>query len=701
MGARNAIKGLLSAVFWLIFMPFALAGTLERSEIERFFPKPYSVGDKDADIAVWPIFQQNATSDELIAYAYESVDFSPIPGFSGTPVNLLIAVTPQGEFLEAKVLSHHEPIFLDGLGEEPLFEFVKQYAGKSLKQSIKIGPHSNDTSARSDAMAATIDGITKATASVRIINETIIASALQVARAKLGFSAGRDPSKIAQARPDPFEPLSFAQLLARGLVKRLVVSNAQVEAAFKDTVGEGLDRAALASPEAAALDIYVGELDVPIIGRNLLGEAEWKKMMAGLNGAPAFMVLSTGQWTFMPESFVAGATPDRLAISQSNAPVALRDFAWRGSLLSDAPQGDFAILRIAPETAFDPASPAVISFRITREKGQIYPERVAKDFALFYQLPAEFFILPSSEEVKGLMLIWKARALDIGILLGGLSLLTFALFKQKLLVQSPRAFYGFRLCFLAFTLLFIGFWAQAQLSIVWLLGAIKALRWEGSFAFMLYDPPSLILLGFTLISLLIWGRGTFCGWLCPFGALQEFAGEAAKILGLKQYNLPAKYERLSRAPKFLILAGIVLAALFSKHLADSLVEVEPFKTAITLVFIRSLPFVAYALLLLFIGMFHYKFFCRYLCPLGASLAAVSFVRRWNWLPRRAECGTPCQLCKVKCRYGAIQKSGAIVYSECFQCMDCVVIHDDPAQCVPLVLQNKRNPRTIITRKVPA
>jgi polyferredoxin len=99
--------------------------------------------------------------------------------------------------------------------------------------------------------------------------------------------------------------------------------------------------------------------------------------------------------------------------------------------------------------------------------------------------------------------------------------------------------------------------------------------------------------------------------------------------------------------------------------------------------------VLYAVALLIVGMFHYKFFCRYLCPLGATFAALSLVRRWNWIPRRKECGTPCQMCRVKCRYGAIEKSGAIVYSECFQCMDCVVIIEDPDKCVPEVLAKKR------------
>jgi len=192
-----------------------------------------------------------------------------------------------------------------------------------------------------------------------------------------------------------------------------------------------------------------------------------------------------------------------------------------------------------------------------------------------------------------------------------------------------------------------------------------------------------------LAALFVWGRGTFCGWLCPFGALQEFAGEAGRLLRLKQIGLPQRYERLSRLPKFVVLAAILGVAIFFSSWAETAAEVEPFKTSITLVFMRGAPFVLYAVLLLIVGMFHYKFFCRYLCPLGATLAALSFVRRWNWLPRRQECGSPCQLCKVKCRYGAIEKSGAIVYSECFQCMDCAVIHDDPEQCVPLVLQRRQ------------
>ncbi|MGB7240656.1 MAG: 4Fe-4S binding protein, partial [Sulfitobacter sp.] len=72
----------------------------------------------------------------------------------------------------------------------------------------------------------------------------------------------------------------------------------------------------------------------------------------------------------------------------------------------------------------------------------------------------------------------------------------------------------------------------------------------------------------------------------------------------------------------------------------------------------------------------------------AVMAIGGLLRGRKWIERRAECGSPCQLCKVKCSYGAIKKTGEVQYSECFQCLDCVTIYDDEKQCVPLILAAK-------------
>ena len=75
-------------------------------------------------------------------------------------------------------------------------------------------------------------------------------------------------------------------------------------------------------------------------------------------------------------------------------------------------------------------------------------------------------------------------------------------------------------------------------------------------------------------------------------------------------------------------------------------------------------------------------------PLRCSIAAVNFLQRWSWIPRRDACGTPCQSCRHRCEYQAISPVGKINYSECFQCLDCVSIYQDQERCLPLIQERK-------------
>ena len=304
-------------------------------------------------------------------------------------------------------------------------------------------------------------------------------------------------------------------------------------------------------------------------------------------------------------------------------------------------------------------------------------------------LPSDLFDIRTPDAGPSWVDSWVARKWELLALTLMLAALVPVLVFQRGLVAAQKPFSLFRLAYIALTLGFIGWYAQAQLSIVTLVGLMRAASTTRDFSFLLYDPPSLVLWAFVLATLVVWGRGTFCGWLCPFGALQELLAWPVKRLGLRQFEPPRRIDRGLRLVKYVVLVGILVSAIMSAPTADALVEVEPFKTSITLYFIRSWPFVAYAVGLLVLNLFVYKGFCRYLCPLGASLAVVGRLRVFNWIPRRAECGSPCQLCKVKCRYGAIEPSGRIDYPECFQCMDCVTIIRDPAQCVPEILARKK------------
>ena len=665
----------------------AFAGQITREKLQDIFPSPLIIGQQDDKLKIWPILKQGSGRFDLVGYAFESDDFAPIPGFGGTPPDLLISITPEGTFLGVKVLRQHEPVFVEGLGPEPMNAFLDQYTGMSMRHTIRVGNH--NARAQGAPPLTTVDGVAMASASTRIMNQEILNSALDVARQKLGFSQGSNLGLSVIAKQGKVEPKSWQQLLSQGYVKDFTLTNRAVDATFAGTI---VEHETAGKPDEAFTHVYLAELDVPFIGRNILGDAFYAQMMRYIEpGDHLVMVLCAGPWSPIPDDFVPASIPDTLGIIQDKFPVTARDLGYdranRG--MPGVPPGEWMLLRLSADAGFNPAAPWTFWMHVQREHGYVYPEKVLREFSTTYSLPANLFDIQKPDAGPSWLDTWSNRKWELGIIAFMLAGLVPVLIWQNALVARPASFAWFRLAYLAVTLGFIGWYAQAQLSIVTLVGVVRALHTNRDFNFLLYDPPSLVLWVFTLATLVVWGRGTFCGWLCPFGALQELVAWPAQKLRLQQIDIPARIDRPLRLLKYVVLAGIVVAAIVSAPTADKLDEVEPFKTAITLYFVRSWPFVVYAIGLLLLNLFVYKGFCRYLCPLGASLALVGRLRIFDWIPRRAECGTPCQLCKVKCRYGAIEPTGKIDYPECFQCMDCVTIIKDPKQCVPEILARKR------------
>lgn len=677
----------LMALGWALAVP-AQAGIMTKESMRQAFPSPIIVGDKDADIPVWPIFKQDATATPLIGYVFESIDLAPIPGFSGTSFNLLIALDAKGEFMDVKVLSQHEPVFVEGLGEEPMLRFVDQYKGLSLKQNIKIGAEKNNGGNAN----VYIHGVAKATASVRILNQSLLSASLKVARAKMGYAQGRDPDLIARIKPDLFKAMNWASLLKDELVTRKVFSNQEVEAAFAGTAVEGVDAEVLAAPGADFEEMVVAYLHVPSVGRNLLSTKDWDYLQGRLEpGDSALLVMSKGRYSMLGDEFTRGAVPTRITVQQGSLPLEIRDLDIDLNEPLKVPEAlkdaEWKIFRVIGPAGLDPSQPLEFKLRVIRTKGAMYGERVGKDLSVVTQLPDDYYVAASSDN-KTWHSIWSDRTGELSLLLVSLGLLSWALMKQSWLTRTVKRLNLFRTGFLLFTLFFIGWYAQGQLSIVNVTGVIRALVEKRSLSFFLYDPMTIILWAYIAVTFFVWGRGVFCGWLCPFGALQEFLGNAARFLKIPQLKISLALDRTLKFIKYLVLTVICIAALVSVQWTDRLVEVEPFKTSITLMFVRSWPFVVWAAVLLLLNMVVYKGFCRYLCPLGAGMAILGRLRLQNWLPRRSECGQPCQRCSNDCRYQAIKKTGEIDYVECFQCLDCVAIEQSPELCVPRILESK-------------
>jgi polyferredoxin/Na+-translocating ferredoxin:NAD+ oxidoreductase RnfG subunit len=279
--------------------------------------------------------------------------------------------------------------------------------------------------------------------------------------------------------------------------------------------------------------------------------------------------------------------------------------------------------------------------------------------------------------------VWRDRFWQVAVLCSALGVLVFILLFQDWLTRRPKLLKFIRNGYLLFTLFFIGWYTLAQLSIIHVLTFINAITHQFTWQAFLVDPLIFILWGFVALTLLLWGRGVYCGWLCPFGALQELIHKLARRLKLPDYQFPdVVHERLT-ALKYVIFVALLGLSLQSIGYAAKAAEVEPFKTVIVMHFQRGGIFLAYALALLVTAVFIRKFFCKYLCPLGAALAIPAPLRIFDWLRRRKECGRPCQICARECEVQAIRPTGEINPNECHYCLDCQVTYWDDHRCPPL------------------
>lgn len=284
---------------------------------------------------------------------------------------------------------------------------------------------------------------------------------------------------------------------------------------------------------------------------------------------------------------------------------------------------------------------------------------------------------------------WQEQLGTVVTLILALGLLLFILFFQDWLVRKRRLFNILRTGYLIFTVIFIGYVFEAQLSIVNVLAFMQTFRHGFTWDTLMLDPGIFLLWGFVACSILLWGRGVFCGWLCPFGAIQELIYEAACKLNIPNFEIPSAVHERLWAIKYFILIALVGISLDSFATAASMAEVEPFKTVITLKFARDWGYVTYSAALLFLAVFNSKFFCKYLCALGAGLSILGRFRIFDWLRRRNECGKPCQACASLCHNGAIKPTGEIIDNECHFCLECQVVYWDDHACPPLVEKRKR------------
>lgn len=661
-------------------------------------PQAERYGSQTAEFPTVPLMR----GDEIVGWAFLTSDYVSTTGYSGKPIDIIVAIDRDAVVTGVRLVKHAEPIVLIGIPESKIRALTERYEGLDLKAEAKAGGTGHD-----------VEIISGATVTVVVIDDSIVRSSLKVARAlHLGglLSAPNATGPSYEVDPSLREAQSWQELVEDGSVARLTLDVGQINQAFVDAG----DAEAMKRPEPGYaadtfIDLQTAMVSVPAIGLSILGDAEYQNLQADLEeGEQAIVVAGRGRYSFKGSGYVRGGVFDRIHLIQGDTSIRFRDRQHRrlGEITaSDAPSfSELDLFTIPADSGFDATLPWRLQLLVQRAIGPVQKSYLT--FDLHYQLPQTYLRPIPSAAVSGIPIadedvseatakaalwqrIWLDNKIEIGILLAAIAVLTALFFFQIPLTRNENAVFWFRIVFLSFTLLWLGWYANAQLSVVNVLAVINSIATDFSWDAFLIDPLVFILWFSVAASLLLWGRGPFCGWLCPFGALQELLNRMAKFLRIPQWRLPwALHDRL-RSLKYIIFLGLFGLSLYSLPLAEQFAEVEPFKTAIILKFQRSWMFVGFALVLLATGLFVERFYCRYLCPLGAALAIPSKIRVFEWLYRYRECGSPCQRCANECMVQAIHPRGQIDANECLYCMHCQVLYQHDQKCPVCIKKRER------------
>jgi NosR/NirI family transcriptional regulator, nitrite reductase regulator len=612
-------------------------------------------------------FLEARSQGETLGWAFSTWAVVRSVGYSGQPVDIFVALDPAKKVVAAELVRQDEPILIIGISKTQLDSFVAGLKGLDI---AGLGRLSTLGAGRpADALAG-------ATVSSSVFRDAIIRSSRLVARAGGVLGGGR-------ILREKYEPADWRALEAQGAIAQRRVTGQE----FAEAVGAASDQ-----PDQLLLEAYAALATPAGIGRNLFGR-HIADSLAGTTGPDdnILFVGSRGLLSVLGGNWRDTGLFERLAVVQDGKTIRLTKAMHRdldAIAAPDAPDLRERGLFILPASSgFDPARPFRLALMLTRNAPDREPQSAT--FFLDARLPGGYLAPPPGEAPALWTEIWRARGAEIAALLAMLTALFGILLFQDRLVENLALYKRTRIVFLGLTLAFLGLYAKAQLSVVQVITFVHALRGEFRWELFLLDPMIFILWGFVALAMLFWGRGVFCGWLCPFGALQELLNEAARRLGVRQWEPPwGLHERLGMI-KYLIFLGIFAISLNSMDAAFRAAEAEPFKTIIALHFMRAAPFVLYAAATLAAGLFVRRAFCRYLCPLGGALALPARLRIFEWLKRRPQCGRECRQCAVKCPVQAINPLGAISPNECIYCLNCQSMYHDPKVCKGLAGREAR------------
>ncbi len=190
------------------------------------------------------------------------------------------------------------------------------------------------------------------------------------------------------------------------------------------------------------------------------------------------------------------------------------------------------------------------------------------------------------------------------------------------------------------------------------------------------EPTSfVVLLVAVLCFTIVFGR-FFCGYACAFGTLGDAVyllfTPLRKLLGIPDRPLSGKAQRAGQYVKFAVLAAIVLMCFFGVWSEVSGYSPWTAFAGIVALSVDGIDAAAFAVLgVLVLGMgFLKRFFCQFLCPLGAVFALMPVLPFSAFSRKKACCSKRCGHCCAGCPVSVFPDADAFTAGECISCGKC-------------------------------
>ena len=187
--------------------------------------------------------------------------------------------------------------------------------------------------------------------------------------------------------------------------------------------------------------------------------------------------------------------------------------------------------------------------------------------------------------------------------------------------------------------------------------------------------PSNLVLGLGLLLATLSVGAAFCGWICPFGTLQDGLTWLRTRLRLPELTVPAKLDRWLRYGRFVTLGLILYMTIYTTTLWFA--DYDPYRTLFSLGWLTEFNLAdqwpAYVVLgvVLVLSFFIPRFWCKYTCPLGGALSLLGHVSLLR-IGRSAPSCRGCALCETPCPVGIeVAKADPMVSPNCIGCLACV------------------------------